>query len=99
MDVEVGEILSESVALSWQPPEDDGGSPITGYIIEKRDASRTMWTNVDRVDKNTLKLVVSKLIEGNSYFLRVRAENKAGLGEPQAIAKPVIPKNPYGKGK
>jgi titin len=29
--------------LNWQPPIRDGGSPITGYVIERRTAANYKW--------------------------------------------------------
>lgn len=38
--------MSETaVALKWDEPEDDGGRPITGYVIERKDTSRASWNN------------------------------------------------------
>jgi titin len=68
----IGKVLShDSVELSWQLPEDDGGSPITGYLIEKRDVSRTMWARVEKTDGSTLKLLVKNLNEGSELFFNV----------------------------
>ena len=36
---EVLEVGPKFCELSWQPPATDGGSPITGYIVEKADLS------------------------------------------------------------
>lgn len=36
LDLSACDITSESATLNWSKPEDDGGSPITGYRIEKR---------------------------------------------------------------
>ena len=36
----VSDIKSESCYLTWDAPEDNGGSEITNYIIERRDASK-----------------------------------------------------------
>ena len=34
----------DSVTLTWDPPTKDGGKPITGYIVEKREKGAKRWT-------------------------------------------------------
>lgn len=34
--VNVDDITRNSVDLSWEKPKNDGGKPITGYVIEKK---------------------------------------------------------------
>lgn len=94
----IGKSISrDSVELSWQPPEDDGGSPITGYLIEKRDVSRTMWARVEKTDGSTLKLLVKNLNEGKELLFRVSAINKQGQSEALEMPKPIKIKSPFGK--
>lgn len=31
------------VELKWTPPAKDGGAPITGYLIEKKEVGTTKW--------------------------------------------------------
>ena len=94
----IGKVLSrDSVELSWQLPEDDGGSPITGYLIEKRDVSRTMWARVEKIDGSTLKLLVKNLNEGSELFFRVSAINKQGQSEALEMPKPIKMKSPFCK--
>lgn len=40
---------------------------------------------------------VSKLHEGNEYFLRVMAENSVGVGNPIETPTSIEVKSPYGK--
>lgn len=35
--LDVSDITPETCSLSWRPPLDDGGSPITNYVVEKLD--------------------------------------------------------------
>lgn len=34
----------DSITLEWTPPKKDGGNPIKGYQVEKREAGETKWT-------------------------------------------------------
>jgi len=34
----------DSITITWAKPRNDGGSPITGYMIEKRLISEDKWT-------------------------------------------------------
>lgn len=93
----VSDIKEDSVTLSWQPSESDGGSPITGYTIEKCDTKRMTWSKVADVDEKTLTYAVQKLIEGQQYLFRVSAVNAEGQGKPLQCEKDVTPKKPPGK--
>ena len=43
--IEFTDISAKGVTLSWSPTKDDGGSPITHYIIEKKEEGRKVWTS------------------------------------------------------
>lgn len=47
----VSDIKAESCQLTWDAPLDNGGSEITHYILEKRDASRKKsdWEEVSSI--------------------------------------------------
>jgi hypothetical protein len=38
------ETSEDSITITWSKPRNDGGSPITGYMIEKRLISEEKWT-------------------------------------------------------
>lgn len=38
------ETTEDSITITWTKPRHDGGSPILGYIIEKRLLSEDKWT-------------------------------------------------------
>lgn len=74
-------ISADQMTLSWLPPKDDGGSKITNYVIEKREANRRSWVHVTNEPKECI-FTVPKLLEGHEYIFRIMAQNKYGIGEP-----------------
>lgn len=88
---------ANQVELSWKEPVSDGGSPITGYIIEKKDKYSTMWEKALEIETPTTKGLVHGLIEGNEYLFRVIAVNKAGQSEPGDTSKTFTAKPRYRK--
>lgn len=95
--LEFKDIQKSSVTVSWKPSEDDGGSPITHYVVEKREKSKPTWSYIDRIKSTTTQLTMTHLVEKTEYFTRVKAENKAGLSEPLEGDESVIPKSPFSK--
>ena len=81
--------------MSWQPPSHDGGSPIKGYLIEKREG-RKPWTKVDSIGPET-NYTVKGLTEGVDHLFRVSAINKLGNSEALEAKDSVKPKSLYGK--
>lgn len=94
----VTDVLSESCTVTWLPPASDGGSPITGYHLERRTTGVTVrWVRVNKEPIQGLTLKVTELLEGNEYEFRVAAENKAGIGEFSPPSQPITAKNPFEK--
>jgi len=97
LNIIVGNVTKFGCTVSWEPPESDGGSPITSYIIELRDRTSVKWTPVQVTKANELSAIVNDVIENKEYIFRVRAENKAGVGKPSAASRPVKIMDPIGK--
>jgi titin len=98
-DLEIIDIQRNSITIKWQPPMHDGGAEITGYTIERRDMKRSMWTMSGETGPEARVFVITKLIEGNDYCVRVYANNKIGASEPTELKTPTTVKSPYGKSR
>uniref|UniRef100_A0A3B5MUU4 Titin n=1 Tax=Xiphophorus couchianus TaxID=32473 RepID=A0A3B5MUU4_9TELE len=75
-------VTGDSVVLTWERPESDGGSEIDGYILEKRDKDGVRWTKCNKRRLNDMRFRCTGLAEGHYYQFRVLAENAAGVGAP-----------------
>lgn len=95
-EFKVSDVTKMSCQLSWAPPENDGGSPVTHYILAKREADRKTWTTVIADLKKT-SFKIANLVPGNEYFFRVTAVNEYGSGVPADIPKPIRATDPLSK--
>lgn len=91
------EVTNCSVSLAWEPPKSDGGSPIIGYIIERKQPSNNRWIKANKVALPELNFTVTDLVENDTYEFRVSAENLAGVGKPSKPTPPITVKFPFGK--
>ena len=90
--LKVTDVTKTGCKLAWQAPEDDGGKPITGYVVEKLDKGR--WVPVGKSKEPEME--VGKLQEGNEYQFRVRAINDEGESDALETEHAIIAKNPFG---
>lgn len=94
--MEVYDATSKSITVSWKAPDNDGGLPIQGYILEKieKDGERFERINPNLVPG--LSYVVKDLTDDMEYQFRVRAENAAGVSEPSRSSQPITAADPVG---
>jgi titin len=94
--MEIKELTKNSATLTWKESSEDGGSPITHYLVEQREAWKTTWTYVEKKKAPATSHKFTRLTEGAEYIVRVKAENKIGQSEPLESEK-FTPKNLFGK--
>lgn len=89
------------MTVNWDEPKYDGGSPITGYFVEKKETTSKRWTRVSREPIRALPLGnnwdVTGLLEGALYQFRVIAVNAAGCGLPSMPSDPILCRDPISK--
>ena len=87
--VQYSEITNDSVIVSWVAPHADGGSPVSGYVVEIRDKDdeNKEWKMVSGSSTRTT-LKVKRLKTGTQYVFRIRAENRFGVSN--SLESPVI---------
>ena len=95
--LEASDIKKTSVKLSWKHPTHDGGAPLTGYIIEKKEGRRTTWARCDKINPDETSYNVKNLTEGTDYKFRVTAENKLGISPALETDKTIVPKSEFGE--
>lgn len=89
-NVRITEVTKNSASLAWQRPPFDGGSKITGYNVERREAPSGRWVKANFTNIIDLGFTVSGLSQDESYEFRVYAKNAVGsVSNPSFIAGPV----------
>lgn len=74
--------------VSWTPPADTGGAPITQYVVTTSAGGLPLTVGA------VTQTAVAGLVNGQSYTFTVRAKNSAGVGPDSAPSSPVTPSKP-----
>uniref|UniRef100_A0A663DYE3 Titin n=1 Tax=Aquila chrysaetos chrysaetos TaxID=223781 RepID=A0A663DYE3_AQUCH len=85
------DVTRNSVSLSWEKPEHDGGSRILGYIVEMQSKGSEKWSTCATV--KVTEATITGLIQGEEYTFRVSAQNEKGISDPRQLGIPVIAKD------
>ena len=94
MKLGVANVTKDSVTIAWTRPAYDGGSRVTGYLIEALEKGQNKWVKCATV--RTMTHTIKSLRECAEYYFRVHAENHAGLSEPKEMIVPVLVKEIHG---
>jgi len=84
------------VALAWQAPSSDGGSPITNYRIYRGNASggESFLAQIG----NTFRYTDANVVKGVTYYYQVTAVNAIGESPRSNEAGPTVPSTPQNLG-
>lgn len=69
--------VGTSVTVTWGKPVDDGGSPVTGYVVNLFTQKGIITA---QVDADTTNYTFTGLPSGVTYFYQVEAVNNVGYG-------------------
>uniref|UniRef100_A0A3B4T5M1 Immunoglobulin-like and fibronectin type III domain-containing protein 1 n=1 Tax=Seriola dumerili TaxID=41447 RepID=A0A3B4T5M1_SERDU len=79
--VDIMESAVTSVEFKWKPPKDDGGCPITNYIIERQQVGRNKWSDLSEISGSNPSYKDSDVDPGRRYCYRIRAKNTEGISD------------------
>ena len=85
-------VTKSSCSIGWKKPRSDGGSRITGYVVDFL-TEENKWQRV--MKSLSLQYTTKDLTEGKEYTFRVSAENENGEGTPSEIT--AVAKDDVGK--
>ena len=98
LNLRVTDTNKSHISLEWDAPDNDGGTPITNYIVESRSDMDTGYVPIAKLDGLLTKYTARKLLEGTDYNFRIKARNLAGVSDQGvALDKPVTAKLPFGE--
>ncbi|CAG9858182.1 unnamed protein product [Phyllotreta striolata] len=75
------------VTIRWSKPISDGGSPISGYLVEHRRSGSPHWVRAAPHLVPLPELTVTGLEPGWRYQFRVSAQNAVGLSDPSDLSE------------
>uniref|UniRef100_A0A8C9Z7R7 Titin n=1 Tax=Sander lucioperca TaxID=283035 RepID=A0A8C9Z7R7_SANLU len=86
----VSDVGRDSITLTWEPPANDGGSDIIGYIVEKCPTTADRWIRAGHTADCSITII--NMFGKTKYQFRVVAENQFGLSAPCQPTEPITTK-------
>lgn len=90
------ELSGNCVHMKWKAPKDNGGRPVTQFIVERRAVGKKSWIKIGEVDSKVTKFSTNKVEEGKAYQFRILAVNSEGVSDPLETDE-VFAGNPIGQ--
>jgi prepilin-type N-terminal cleavage/methylation domain-containing protein len=88
----LGEAGNQRVRVFWTDPINSGGSPITGYYVERRGGpGGTVVSGPFSPGTGATGALITGLTNGQSYIFRVQAVNAIGAGQYSDDSPPATP--------
>ena len=81
-NLKVTESTSKSATIIWETPENNGGTELTGYVIERKYEYMPNWEKAATLEASVHQFTFENLREKTKYVFRVFAENCVGLSSP-----------------
>jgi len=91
------DVSRDGMTVAWNPPDEDGGLEVSGYIIERKEVRSDRWVRANKNPITMTRYRSTELIEGLEYEHRITAINARGLSKPSLLSKPAVATDPIGK--
>lgn len=88
----ITDTTKHSISMTWTRPMYDGGSDVTGYVVEILEEGTEQWYRATTKALKTNEYVAAGLAANKKYRFRVAAVNDKGTGEfsePSAEIEPL----------
>lgn len=83
------------ISFLWDPPQDDGGSPILDYAVYYNQGSASnVWVVLDENEVNAFYQTTVALVAGETYAFKVTARNAVGSSDYSAEIQILAAKEP-----
>uniref|UniRef100_A0A7N8Y9B5 Titin n=1 Tax=Mastacembelus armatus TaxID=205130 RepID=A0A7N8Y9B5_9TELE len=84
----------DNMVVEWKPPTNNGGSPILGYHLERKEKNSLLWTKLNKLLITDTHFKTTELEEGIEYEFRVYAENIAGVSPASKVSESTVARDP-----
>ena len=92
-NLKFSQITRSSITVRWSAPKRDGGSKITGYVVEKSQGEVYDFVTCGEVTAEVRSHAITDLNDDTRYDVRVSAVNLEGRGQPSDVLASVLTGN------